>query len=266
MKMKRSIFYLFGVLILVVVSGCSKPSPLLEMNAEEAFRFLVATYDRGDWLDAANGFDFYTLNYSGASLVDSAQYMLGMSHFQLKEYLLTANAFDELTRRFPRSRLVPDAMFMVGLCYWELSPKYSLDQEYTNRALEAFQAFIDYFPEHKEKVDKAQEYIAFCREKLAHKEYASGVIYLKMKDYSSAAIYFQSVLERYYDMEWAPLAAFKLGVSLAGDKKYQEAEQALLMFLTKYPGHPWHSKAQSTIEDIHEQMAGGERDRWRDAD
>ena len=217
---------IFTLTLIILIIGCSKRSPMEEMNDEEAFRFLKTAYNKNKYLDAANGFDFFTLNYSGSSLVDSAQFLLGQSHFKLKEYLLAANAFEELYRRFPRSRLVPEAMFMIGVCYWELSPKYSLDQEYTDKALDAFQGFIDYFPEYSEKVNEAQQYIAFCREKLAHKEYSNGVIYMKMKDYGAAVIYFRSILETYYDTEWAPKAAFRLGVCLREDKRYYEAEEA----------------------------------------
>ena len=260
MRIKNLHHCIFLLFTLALLFGCSKRSPLEQMNDQEAFRFLKDKYQRGKYLDAANGFDFFTLNYSGSSFVDSAQYLLGMSHFELKEYLLAASAFEELYRRFPRSKLVPDAMFMVGVSYWELSPKYSLDQEYTNNVLTAFQDFIDYFPEYSEKVTEAQRYIAMCREKLAHKEYRAGVIYMKMKDYGSAAIYFQSILENFYDTEWAPKAAFQLGISLREDERYLESEEALHLFSSKYPDHPWQSKVRSALEKLHEKMRGEEDD------
>ena len=255
--MKSSYYLLLPIVILTsltVMMGCSKKVRIEEMNPDEAFRYLKGVYDKDDYLSAANGFDFYTLNYSGSSLVDSAQFMLGMSHLKLKEYLLAANAFEELYRRFPRSPLVPDAMYMIGDCYWRLSPKYSLDQEYTNKALDALQAFIDYFPDYTERVREAQDLIEACREKLAHKEYANGVIYLKMKDYGAAVIYFQSVVDMYYDTDWAPRSAYNLGVSYASNEMFEEAEEAYRIYIVKYPDHPLRSKAESSLKDIHRKI------------
>ncbi|HHE47333.1 MAG TPA: outer membrane protein assembly factor BamD [Bacteroidetes bacterium] len=250
MRNDLNIPFLAAVIFLALLTGCSNRPALEEMNPDQAFQYLKGIYNQGDYLNAANGFDFFTLNYSGSSLVDSAQFMLGQAHIKLKEYLLAANAFEELTRRFPRSPLVPDAMYMIGVCYWKLSPKYPLDQEYTDRALDALQAFIDYFPDYTERVRDAQELIEACRDKLAHKEYASGLIYFKMKSYQSAVIYFQDLLDTFYDTAWAPLAAYKLGASYAGDEQFENAYEAYRAFISKYPDHPWRSRAESEMKDL----------------
>ncbi|MDP8239105.1 MAG: outer membrane protein assembly factor BamD [Candidatus Hatepunaea meridiana] len=249
----RNIRLLITVLLFITfVIGCSKRVPLEELNAEDGFRYIKSQYDKGKYREAVSGFDFYTLNYSGSSLVDSAQFLLGQSHFRLEDYLLAAYAFEQLYQRFQRSSLVPEAMYMVGVSYWELTPKYSLDQDYTIKAIEALQAFIDYYPDYKTRVANAQETIARCREKLAHKEYANGVIYLKMKEYPSAIIYFHDLIDLYYDTDWASKAAYQLGVSYSYDKRIEEAESAYRMFISKYPDHPWRPKAESALKKLHQ--------------
>ncbi|NQU05677.1 MAG: outer membrane protein assembly factor BamD [Calditrichaeota bacterium] len=247
--------YLFPLLMMVLVSGlvlngCSKHPPLEEMDDETAFRYLNEKYEAGKYVDASEGFDFFTLNFSGSAYVDSAQYLLGMCHYKLKEYLLAADSFEELYRRFPRSKLVPDAMYMVGESYYKLSPKYQLDQSYTDKAIDNLQGFIDYYPEYTERVQKAQGLIDLCREKLAHKEYANGIIYLKMKDYTSAVIYFRLVIDMYYDTEWASLSVYQLGVSYMRDKQLEEAESTFRIFIAKYPEHHWLSKAQAALKEL----------------
>ena len=239
-----------GGMLVALLAGCSSHPGMGEMGEEQAYNHYRAKYDKGDFYAAAEGFDQFTLNYSGSALVDSAQFMLAMSKFKLKEHLVAAAAFDELSRRFPRSPLVPEAMFMVGVCYWKASPKYQLDQEDTQRSLQAFQSFIDYYPEAADKVREAEGYIAQCREKLAHKEFASGVIYLKMKDWLAAQLYFQKVLDLYYDTEWAPAAAFNLGRSLAGGGRLAAAAEAYRNYLAKYPGHQWSDRARTALHEI----------------
>lgn len=256
MRITINILLTFTLLLTVsILTGCSKRVPYEEMDAEEAYRYLKERYDQGKYLDASDGLDYYTLNFSGSSLVDSAQFLLGQSHFKMKEYLLAADSFEELYRRFPSSILVPEAMYMVGVCYWELSPKYSLDQRYTSKSLDALQAFIDYFPDHTERVAQAQELIEVCREKLAHKEYANGVIYLKMNDYKAAIIYFLSLLDNYYDTEWAPMALYQLGIAYFESERFTESEETCLMFLDKYPGHSLQSKVETVLKNMRRKLA-----------
>ncbi len=181
---KSSLFtvVVLAVTLFVVVLGCSNLPSIKRMDAESAYRHLIKEYDKGHYLDVVDGLNYYTLNYSGSAWVDSAQFLLGESHFKLKEYLLAANAYDELSRRFPSSPLVPRAMLKIGECYWKMSPKYSLDQEYTYKAISSLQSYIDYYPKKAKGVERAEQLIRECRDKIAHKTYANGIIYLKMKD------------------------------------------------------------------------------------
>lgn len=238
---------MFGALIVVLVSGCAKQQDITMMEPDAAYRYLENRYEKGDYLAAVDGFDYYTLNYSGSSLVDSAQFLLAMSHFNLKEYLLAAESFNELVRRFPRSPLVAEAMFQAGVSYWKLSPKYSLDQEHTLNAIDALQGFIDYFPERSGRVREAQELIEACRSKLAQKEFSSGFIYIKMKDYRSAELYLTSVRELYYDSPWAVEAAYWIAFAQMGDERFDEATQSFNEFIQKYPDHPHRKDAEEAL-------------------
>jgi outer membrane protein assembly factor BamD len=230
--------------------GCAKQMDITRMEPDAAYRYLEGRYNKGDYLAAVDGLDYFTLNYSGSALVDSAQFLLAESHAKLKEYLLAAEAYNELARRFTRSPLVPEAMYQAGVCYYKLSPKYTLDQEYTNKAIDALQAFIDYYPTYTTRTKDAQRVIGDCRDKLAHKEFASGVIYLKMKDYQAAAIYFQTVIDKYYDTQWAAESSFRLGEAYSGDGKNDDAVEAYHNFLSKYPDHPSKDKAVSALAKL----------------
>lgn len=250
MPNKRIVLYVAVIVVAAVfISGCSNRPTLNEMSVEDAFRHLEELYNDGKYRLAIEGLDFFTLNYSGHSRVDSAQYLLGMSYFHTKEFLLSANAFDELVNRFPNSGLVPDAMFMVGVCYKELSPRYTLDQHYTEQAIRSLQLFIDYFPDYKDRVNEAQQHIETCRDKLAQKVYSTGVIYLKMKDYKAASIYFLAVTEEYYDTQWAGKAMFQYGYSLYQKKEYEQAAEVLQAFIDKYIDHPWQDQAGVLLDD-----------------
>lgn len=246
------------ILSAALLGDCTRHPPLEEMDVQEAFRYLEQLYHSGKYQRAAEGLNFFTLTYSGDALIDSAQFLLAMTHLKLKEYLLAADAFDELVRRFPSSNLVPEAMYMVGECYWNLSPHYALDQKYTLKAIDALQTFIDYYPDHRDRVESAQELIFKCRSKLAHKEYSNGLIYLKMKDYRAAEIYFSAVLDEYYDTEWAARSSYQLGVCHARNGDVDQAVAAFEDFLAKYPSHPWRGRVEEAL--MQARAARGEGD------
>ena len=231
----------------LIWTSCSKPPSFEELPPEAMYLNLRGLYEKEKYLAASDGFNYFTLNYSGHALVDSAQSFIGYSHYYMKEYLIAVDAFEGLFKRFPNSPLVPESMYMVGKCYWELSPKYSLDQEFTHSAVDALQSFIDYFPDHRDMTLEAQDLIGKCREKLAHKHYANGLIYLKMKHYRSASIYFQGVLDQYYDTRWAADATYQLAMSLSGEDKTSESREVLSGFIQKYSDHHWIEKAKSEL-------------------
>jgi outer membrane protein assembly factor BamD len=58
--------------------------------------------------------------------------------------------------------------------------------------------FIEDFPE-SDSINDAEEAIGSLRLKLARKDYETGRIYLKLEEYESALVYFQSVMNQYYD-------------------------------------------------------------------
>ena len=66
---------------------------------------------------------------------------------EVEEYLTALkNKYEKLTRRMAFSPFVEDARFKICEAYRVESPKYYHDQEYTEKALERFQEFLDDFP------------------------------------------------------------------------------------------------------------------------
>ena len=62
------------------------------------------------------------------------------------------------------------------------------------------QEFIDDYPNSEYK-NEANAQISELRTKLAYKEYATGILYIKMEEYPSAIISFEYLIDNYYDTE-----------------------------------------------------------------
>jgi outer membrane protein assembly factor BamD len=167
-------------------------------------------------------------------IVDDAQYYLGLCRFERGEYIIAAYEFSKLIKNMPASDFVSKAQFMLAETYYELSPNYNLDQKYTKKAIEEYQAFIDFFPLN-EKVAEAEQKIEELNDKLARKDYDTAVIYEKMDYYTAAIKYFDSVVETYHDTKYAPQAMYRKIQVLMDREREDEALAEMRKFLKQYP-------------------------------
>jgi len=190
------------LLIIVFLAGCAGNKPQPEWTATQYFNYAKEKFDDEDYYDAANEFTVVVLRYPGSTVADSAQLYLANSHFNMEEYIIAAAEYERLINSMSRSPLVPEAQFKLAESYFSLSPRPSLDQNYTERALREYQNFVEDYPTHELK-EAAEKKIHMCREKLAIKQYKNAENYRKMREFKAAVIYYDIVVNEYYDTELA---------------------------------------------------------------
>lgn len=244
--MIRSLFVLTAALFLW---GCSGSVDTANLSAEERFKYAMELYNDESYDLAINEFQAIMLQFPGNDVVDDAQYYLGMSRINRREYLLAANEFSQLIRNFSTSRLVPDAQYQLAECYYQLSPAYSLDQRYSKKAIEEFQAFVDLFPS-DDRVSAAEKKIKELNMKLAEKEFNSAVIYEKLEFYNASLIYLTNVIETFHDTPFASKAAYNRIKLLIQKKRIAEAEAEINNFLAKYPDSPNYNEVSLLLTKI----------------
>lgn len=214
--------------------GCSSSVDTVNFSAEEKLAYAINLYQEEDYEAAANEFQAIVLQYPGNPVVDDAQYYLGMTRFHREEFILAAYEFSKLVKNMPASEFIQQGQFMLAECYYQLSPHFSLDQKYTQKAIEEFQAFIDFFPSN-EKVGEAEKKINFLNEKLAQKAFESARIYEKLDYYNAALNYYDNVLEVYHDTPYAPLAMYNKIKLLVDRDRNKEALSEISKFIQRYP-------------------------------
>jgi outer membrane protein assembly factor BamD len=236
-----------SIIILIITSifwGCSSSYDTTNMTPEERLNFAKNLYQQEDYQEAIDEFQALILQYPGSTIIDDSQYYLSMSRFMREEYILAAFEFSKLIKNMSTSEFLADAQFMLAECYYRLSPEPELDQSYTKKAIEEYQAFIDFFPLN-EKVLEAEQKIRTLNTKLAKKEYDTARIYEKMEFYNASMKYYDSVMELYHDTEYAPLALYNKIFILDTRKSPSKALEESNKFIDKYPDHP---NAKEVIE------------------
>jgi len=234
------------VLALLFQVSCSRRNIKEKPDVRTSFNRAMELFEDEDYLDAVDAFRAILLSFPGSTLLDSVQFYLAESHFMMREYILAASEYEKLTTTMPQSPLVEQTMYKMGFCYFELSPKYALDQDYTYQAIEKYQYFLEDYP-HSDLKGEVEGKLFECRKKLARKSYKNGELYFRMGYYRSAIIYFDEVLESYYDTDYAPRAQFLKADSYLKLKEYEAARKEFETFLAKYEDNSRVALAQEKL-------------------
>lgn len=251
----RKLFLAF-IALLLIIWGCGASRDLSDLSPDERLQYALNLYNDEDYQDAATEFEAILLQYPGSIYVDDAQYYLGMCRFQRGEYILAAFEFSKLIRNMPASEFVADSQFMLAESYYQLSPNYTLDQKYTKKAIEEFQAFIDFFPLN-EKVAESERKIAELNDKLARKEFTIAVIYEKMDYYTASLKYYDSVLEVYHDTQYAPQAMYRKIKLLMNREREDEALKEMRKFVVLYPEDKNIQEIENLKNSLEAKLKGG---------
>ncbi len=248
-------FNLFFLLFLfsVLFSGCGSDDATKQLSAEERYELGMKAFKDEDYLAAIEEFKVVSIQYQGSKVVDSAQFFMAESRYLHGEYILAAFEYDILIRNMPSSIFVSRSRFRRATCFFELSPKSHLDQNYSRKAIDEYQAFLEYHPADT-LAPLAEERIVELNTKLAKKDYESGMTYMYMEYYKAATYYFDLVLDKYHDTQYAEPALLKKTEALMNRKKYADAKEAVDKFCSKYPTSSMKSNADQLRIDIETKM------------
>ncbi len=214
-------------------TACGGNKLRANITTEERLAYAMQLFEKHDYLDARTQFRIITLNAPGSAIVDQAQFHLAECHFHIGEFIVAAAEYEKVLRLYARSEYLDDAQYKIALCYYELSPKADLDQKYTSQAVEEFQKFLEDYPESELK-DEASQKLQELRHKLAKKEYSSADLYRRLSYFDAALVYYDEVLNRYYDTVFAEPALYFKAEILCKLLRYSGAKEALYQLMDRY--------------------------------
>jgi outer membrane protein assembly factor BamD len=237
----------------VLAAGCGSGEQTTMLTADERFERAKALFDKEDYLDAINEFTIITLQFQGSQHAADAQFYLGDCRFKRGEYLLSAFEYGVMKRSYPASPRVPEAQFKLAMSYYSISPRSSLDQQYTRKAIDEFQSFVEYYPTNPLAAD-ADAKIKELDGKLAKKLYDAARQYVILERYAAALRYFDDVIDQYHDTDWAPLAFLDKVEVLISRKKFADAQTNLSRFLSRYPNSVLRGRADALQERVSKEL------------
>ena len=192
-----------------------------------------------DYVEAIRLFEEVRLQAPASPIAAEATYLEAMSRYNQDMFAGSAVDFRAVRRNYPNSPFAAQAQYMVGESYYQISPRPELDQSYSLLALTEFQNYLHDFPAaatsaNASLADSAQIRIIELRRKLAQKYFLSAQLYDKLEDPKSAAVYYQRVLDNYYDTPPAAESQLRLAEINNDRNKPEDARKNLDAFDTKY--------------------------------
>jgi len=255
-------FFIVIIAAMALVSCRSKELIRPGDSLEVAFEKAMNQYENENYTEAANAFETVISIGRGTDFGQNAQYYLAESHYKNRRYLVAASEYNRYVQFYPNSPRREEVEFKQSLCYYHLSPRYRLDQSYTQQAIEGFRLYRSRYPE-SERSEEAAEYIAELREKLAHRDYNAAEFYFRTERYKSAAIYHDLVIDRFPETTWAEKALVKQieayilyaenSVPRRQEERFEEALDSYSTYLQLFP----QGENRSRAEELYDRAISG---------
>ena len=225
----------FSAIAVLLLAACGpKEPPLDQFDANGLIDRGIAAYRDEEWSDAIRYLDHFVLENPTHPRIQEARYFLADSYYGREEYITAAGRFTRLAEDFPNGDWTDDARFRVCEAYRELAPEPTLDQAYTQGAIDHCQSLIVYHPE-SEHVPAAREIVSTMENRLARKNYLTGQFYARRQAFDSAIIYYESVLTRWPASPAAPDALRGMVEAYERIGYDEEAAAARERLLRDYP-------------------------------
>ncbi len=230
-----------------------RPGDTLEVAFEKAMN----QFELENYGDAARAFETVISIGRGTDIGQDAQFYLAETYFLDRRYLLASSEYSRYVQFFPNSPRREIVEFREAKSYYHLSPRFKLDQTYTNRAIERFRLFNSRYP-NSEFQEEAAALITEMRDKLARRDFNAGEFYMRTSQYNSAAIYYGLVIDQYPESVWAERAlvnqieAYLLfaenSVEQRQEERFEKALDSYSTYLQLFPQGENRSRAEELYD------------------
>ncbi|HMB62137.1 MAG TPA: outer membrane protein assembly factor BamD [Eudoraea sp.] len=140
-------FFLLMALAVVLYSCNEYQKVLKNEDVKAKYDLAEKYYEEGDFKRANRIFEQIAPKYVGKPQGERVMFFLANSYYKRRDYNFAGYQFERFLKSYPKSDKAPEASFLGAKSYYMLSPRYSLDQTDTDKALGKLQIFINSYPE-----------------------------------------------------------------------------------------------------------------------
>jgi outer membrane protein assembly factor BamD len=265
---KKLVFTAFYMLLL---SSCAGEFNKVYKSADNDYRYEYAKqcFAQGKYVRAVTLLEDMITVFKGRDNAEESLYMLGMAQYMSRDYEGASQTFRKYGTSYPRGQYAEKAAFYVGEALYESAPEPRLDQTPTIGAINAYQQFLDLFPDSQLR-PQAQSKLYELQDKLIMKEFLSAKLYFNLGGYfgnindNTESNYNACIITAENALKTYPFTKLREDCSLlivkskfllaenSSDKKrvdrYRDAEDECYGFLNEFPDSKNKALAERYIE------------------
>lgn len=265
MKTSRHII----LLLLLSLTACGEYQKILKSkNPDYKYDMALQYFNDKEYVKAQTLLDDVAAYFKGTERSQDVTIYLARSYMGQKDYSSAADYYQAYIRNYPKGKYAAEAAFQTGHCYYLDAPDPRLDQDFTNRAIEAFDIFMEAYPQNP-YVQQALKEQNELYDRLAYKELLNAQLYYKLgmylgNNYLSCEITARNALKDYpsnsymEELSWLIFAAKYQQVLHSVPSKLQErlqdAEDEYYSFTTEYPASKYRQQAEKWGGDIKKRL------------
>ena len=266
--MKKNV--LFVACLALLLSGCAGEfnKVLKSQDFDYRYEYAKQCFAEGKFNNTVTLLEGMITSLKGGDNAQESLYMLAMDQYMTHDFESASQTFRKYGSSYPKGIYAEKAAFYVGESLYESAPEPRLDQTPTIGAINAYQRFLDLFPESDYRPE-AQRKLYELQDKLIMKEYLSAKLYFNLggyfgninanneSNYSACIITAQNALKTYpftHLREDFSLLIMKSKFQLAENsseekrlERYRDAEDECYGFLNEFPDSEEKSTAERYI-------------------
>ena len=259
------------VILATVLCGCASEFNRVYKTGDTAtkYEFAKACYANGKYQQAVALLQDVVTVQKGRANGEESLYLLAMAQMNNKDYDAASATFKKYFSSYPKGIFAEQACFNIGQALYQNAPEPRLDQTPTIGAINAYQHFLDYFPESRLR-EEAQQKLFSLQDNLVKKELLSAQLYYNLggyfgninanteSNYEACIITAQNALKEYPYTELREdfsvlimKSKFELAQNSSEEKRverYRDAEDECYGFLNEFPDSMECETAQKYIE------------------
>ncbi len=246
------------IALAVLLSGCASQFNRVYKSADNNYKYEFAKecFAMGKFQQCATLLQELVTMQKGRTNAQESLYMLAMAQYCNRDYEAASATFRKYYSSYPKGDFAEQASFYIGQSLFESTPEPRLDQSPTIAAINAYQNFLDNYPDSPRR-EEAQDHLFKLQDNLVQKEYLSARLYYNLggyfgninanteSNYESCIITAQNALKAYpYSDKREQFSIlimkskFYLAENSSAEKRverYRDAEDECYGFLNEFP-------------------------------
>ncbi|WP_378187213.1 outer membrane protein assembly factor BamD [Aquimarina sp. W85] len=255
--MKKVVVVLISI---VTLASCSEYQKILKSeDASVKYAMAEKLYKEEKYKKALRLFEQIVPQYRGKPQAERVMYYYADTYYQLEDHYLSGYQFERFVKSYPKSDKSEEAAFKSAKSYYFLSPRFTLDQADTDKAIEKLQLYINDYDEGT-YLEEANAMVTELRVKKEKKAYEIAKNYHHREDYKVAIASFNNFLVDYpgspfresvlyYKLESQYLLAIGSYQSLVAER-LKEAKGYYTTYKKYYKTGEYNQQAEDIAQDI----------------